>query len=157
MDPITYTTPGGIGIRREALTANYADGASPLISALDSRRGVLLSSSFEYPGRYTRWDIGFVDPPVEITAKDRSMRIRALNDRGRVLVSFVAPLVGGIAVVEDFSETEDDLTLRISEPSRVHAASPRIRRKKSAASGMTQEGVVNERTIASARIRCPSA
>jgi anthranilate synthase len=68
MDSITYTTPGGIGIRREALTANYADGVSPLISALDSRRGVLLASSFEYPGRYTRWDIGFVDPPVEITA-----------------------------------------------------------------------------------------
>ena len=116
MDSITYTPPGGIGIRREALTVNYADGVSPLISSLDSRRGVLLASSFEYPGRYTRWDIGFVDPPVEITAKDRSMRIRALNDRGRVLVSFAAPLMRGIAVVEDFSETEDDLTFRISEP-----------------------------------------
>lgn len=148
MDSITYTTPGGIGIRREALTANYADGASPLISALDSRRGVLLSSSFEYPGRYTRWDIGFVDPPVEITAKDRSMRIRALNDRGRVLVSFVAPLVRGIAVVEDFSDIR-----AVASACRQPAYSPR----KSAASGMTQKGVVNERTIASARIRCPSA
>ena len=36
----------------------------PVIDALDERRGVLLASSYEYPGRYTRWDMGFVDPPA---------------------------------------------------------------------------------------------
>ena len=46
---------------------------------LDSRRGVLFSSSFEFPGRYTRWDMGFVDPPLVFTARGREFSIEALN------------------------------------------------------------------------------
>jgi hypothetical protein len=40
MSSITYTTPGGIGVRREAVEADYAQGVEPLISALDLRRTV---------------------------------------------------------------------------------------------------------------------
>lgn len=127
MDSITYTTPGGIGIRRDALTAHYADGVSPLISALDSRRGVMLASSFEYPGRYTRWDIGFVDPPLEITAKDRSMCIRALNDRGSALLGFVTPLIRDMSVIENLAETDDALDFRVADPERTFTEEERSR------------------------------
>lgn len=55
-------TPCGVRIHRSQREERYADAILPLESSLDSRRGALLTSSFEYPGRYTRWDIGFVDP-----------------------------------------------------------------------------------------------
>ena len=57
-----------------------------LVDSLDSRRGVLLSSDFEYPGRYTRWDMGFCDPPLVLEARAREFRLEALNERGAVLL-----------------------------------------------------------------------
>ena len=52
-----------------------------VVDALDSRRGVLLTSSYEFPGRYARWTLGFVDPPLEVTGKGREFKVRALNER----------------------------------------------------------------------------
>ena len=37
-----------------------------LVDALDEHKGLLMMSTFEYPGRYTRWKVGFVDPPVQV-------------------------------------------------------------------------------------------
>ena len=46
----------------------------PVIDALDGHRGALLASSYEYPGRYTRWDMGFVDPPLVLVCLDKTAR-----------------------------------------------------------------------------------
>ena len=57
-----------------------------LVDRLDESRGVLLSSSYEYPGRYTRWDMGFADPPLVITSRAQDIWVDALNERGTVLL-----------------------------------------------------------------------
>ena len=44
----------------------------------------------EYPGRYTRWHLAYVNPPVEIATRGRQVTARALNDRGRVLMPVIA-------------------------------------------------------------------
>jgi anthranilate synthase len=82
----SYVTNGGIRIDREIEDRPYSPADTSLAEALDSRRGVLFSSSFEFPGRYTRWDMGFVDPPLVLTARARHFSIEALNPRGRVLL-----------------------------------------------------------------------
>lgn len=51
---------------------------------LDDRHGVVLASGVEYPGRYTRWDIGFIDPPLIVEGRGFEVRLRALNERGLV-------------------------------------------------------------------------
>jgi len=61
-----------------------------LVDRLDSERGVLLQSSYEFPGRYARWSLGFVNPPIEISGKGRICTIRALNSRGSVMISAIA-------------------------------------------------------------------
>ena len=81
-----YLTRGGVRVQRSIHEVDGASAVACLRRALDSRRGVLLSSSFEYPGRYRRYDIGFVNPPVVITARAGAVEIRALNARGRVLL-----------------------------------------------------------------------
>ncbi len=53
--------------------------------------GVLLSSSYEYPGRYARWSVGFKAPPLKFIGKDYGFQIIALNDRGRQLLSMIQP------------------------------------------------------------------
>ena len=81
-----YNSAGGLRIRRTQRTERYQDATESLIDALDEGRGGVLASSFEYPGRYTRWDMGFVDPLLVLEGRGRSFGIATLNDRGRVLI-----------------------------------------------------------------------
>jgi anthranilate synthase len=99
-----YVTRGGVAITREILEEAYRPADDALAQALDRRRGVLFSSSFEFPGRYTRWDMGFVDPPLALVARARSFVIEALNDRGRVLLPAIREALAGLPLVRvDFS------------------------------------------------------
>ncbi len=86
MQRTSYDTTGGIRIHREIAQQPYSPADTALADRLDRQRGVLFSSSFEFPGRYTRWDMGFVDPPLVLTARGRGFRVEALNERGRLLL-----------------------------------------------------------------------
>ena len=79
----------------------------PIIEALDSRKGALFASSYEYPGRYTRWDLGFVDPPLEVVCCGREFAIHALNERGRVLIPAIASVVRGLPAAGEVMVLED--------------------------------------------------
>lgn len=99
MTPMTHrwTTTIGVEVTRlsEPLEPALADTElARLENALDSRRGLLMSGRYEQPGRYRMHDIGHVDPPVEVTATQDRVQLRALNERGRVLLpAFAAVLV----------------------------------------------------------------
>ena len=90
-----YLTRGGVTVQREVWLGPYEREHDILARILDSRRGVLFSSSFEFPGRYTRLDMGFVDPPLVLTARGRVFSVEALNARGRILLDAVE---GALAV-----------------------------------------------------------
>ena len=85
-----YRTRGGLLVRRETLQVDGERELEALVDSLDRQRGVLLASTYDVPGRYSRWDIGFVDPPIAIEAHGRSLRVDALNERGRVLLPVIA-------------------------------------------------------------------
>ncbi len=97
MEPTTYLTKGGIRVTREIRNHDYRPAETALAQSLDERRGVLFSSSFEFPGRYTRWDMGFVDPPLVFTARGRRFTIDALNERGRILLAPVGESLACLA------------------------------------------------------------
>ena len=93
MSSDSYRTNGGITVHRDAETLAYPYDLTSLARKLDVRRGVLLSSSYEYPGRYTRSDMGFVDPPLMLTATGRCFSVVALNPRGEILLPPIARLL----------------------------------------------------------------
>jgi anthranilate synthase len=99
MQLTSYTTAGGIAVRREVVERAYRPADNALARSLDRRRGVLFSSSFEFPGRYTRWDMGFVNPPLAFTARGRSFSVKALNPRGRVLVPAIVEALSRLPAV----------------------------------------------------------
>ena len=99
MQPTSYLTKGGLRITREIRNHDYQPADSTLARALDERRGVLFSSSFEFPGRYTRWDMGFVDPPLVFTTRGRRFAIEALKERGVILLAPIAQSLIGLAAV----------------------------------------------------------
>ncbi|MBZ5611604.1 MAG: anthranilate synthase component I [Acidobacteriia bacterium] len=93
MPKLTYTTAGGITVTRDASTVPFSKGLKPLLHKLDRRRGIYLSSGYEYPERYSRWDVASVCPPLEIVAAGREVDFRPLNQRGEVLTRLLHPLL----------------------------------------------------------------
>jgi len=85
----TLATQGGVTITRVAEPFDPAE-LSRIAVAVDRRRGGVLSSGMEYPGRYSRWHLAYVNPPVEITTHGRYVTARALNERGRVVLPVIA-------------------------------------------------------------------
>src|SRR5262245_21798407 len=111
-----YETGGGIRIRRLVDDIPVANAMEPIITALDTRRGALLASNYEVPGRYTRWDMGFVDPPLVLVARGRDFRVEALNSRGRVLLPPVARVLGALAAVERLAGATDTIDGTVRAP-----------------------------------------
>jgi anthranilate synthase len=81
-----YTTPHGIQVTRTVSKTNFRKGLTHLLKDLDQHRGIYLSSGYEYPGRYSRWDIASACPPMEIISYDRRFEFRPLNARGREIL-----------------------------------------------------------------------
>jgi anthranilate synthase len=111
-----YTTKGGIRVTRTIEPIPVAGAIEPVVDALDEHRGVVLASSYEYPGRYTRWDMGFVDPPLELSGRGRSFAVRALNARGSVLLGAVERALASRDGIASFERTGDAIGGAIAEP-----------------------------------------
>jgi anthranilate synthase len=102
MPELFYTTPHGISVSRKASKVSFRRGLKHLQRKLDTRRGIYLSSGYEYPERYSRWDIASVCPPLEIVSRDRRVEFRSLNLRGEMLARILAPVLGSHPHWESF-------------------------------------------------------
>jgi anthranilate synthase len=93
LDTHSYTTQGGIFVDRSVTETSIETAIEEILPRLDSQRGGLLQSSYEYPGRYKRWGIGFVNPPLELVTRENSFTLTAHNSRGMVLLTYLAELL----------------------------------------------------------------
>jgi len=106
----TYETKGGITIRRSTHPLALDTALDDVLLRLDTYRGALFSSSYEYPGRYTRWEFGFINPPLSLTASGRSFTIAALNKRGQSLLPLLYRVCDKLTEVAELSHlTEQDM------------------------------------------------
>jgi anthranilate synthase len=99
----TFSTPAGIKIVREESSADYGQALDAIVDAIDHRRGLVFSSTYEFPGRYTKWSIGFRDPPLVLESRAREFSIRALNDRGCLLLPPIAKALDQPALIKDLN------------------------------------------------------
>jgi anthranilate synthase len=115
------TTRGGVRVARTAAPFDPVE-LNRIATLVDERRGGVMSSGMEYPGRYSRWHMAYVDPCAEIIATGRRVTARALNDRGRVLLPVIRAAMArvGEPVAED--------TVVIAEPDRQFTEEERSRR-----------------------------
>jgi anthranilate synthase len=81
-------TRDGVRITRTATPFDPVE-LGRVAALADERRGGVMSSGMEYPGRYSRWVMAYADPCAEIIATGRRITARALNDRGRVLMPVI--------------------------------------------------------------------
>ncbi|MCV0397400.1 MAG: anthranilate synthase [Rhizobiaceae bacterium] len=122
-----YRTEGGVTITRKRHETPYEGAIDAYVDGLDSRRGCVFSSNYEYPGRYTRWDTAMIDPPLAISSRGRQMRLEALNGRGEVLLDIVEPSVAELADVTVTAREPRLIALTVAEPDRIFAEEERSR------------------------------
>src|SRR5579871_1262619 len=93
MRPESYQTASGIAVARTISNISFNRGLQGLLRKLDTQRGIYLSSGYEFPGRYSRWDVAALAPPLEIVAAGRDLIFRALNPRGQILNRILEPVL----------------------------------------------------------------
>lgn len=111
---IQYTCAGGVRLRRSAVQQDYKTAVDQLAAALDHSPGVLLASSFEFPGRYTRWDIGFVNPPLKFVGRGTKLEIRALNIRGEILLPEIYRALECCDAIQQLIGEQQSICVRIT-------------------------------------------
>ncbi|RWP38384.1 anthranilate synthase [Mesorhizobium sp.] len=122
-----FVTAGGVTITRERHDRPYQGAIDAYVDGLNSRRGAVFSSNYEYPGRYTRWDTAIIDPPLVISARGRAMRIEALNSRGEMLLPVVGKALGGLDEVTIAETSKRLIRLDVAKPGRVFTEEERSR------------------------------
>ncbi len=86
---VELTTAKGLRVWRTTTPLTAPFDVAAMAKVLDTRRGALFSSQTEVPGRYSRHDLGFTDPPLALEAKGRSFTLDALNARGEILIAYI--------------------------------------------------------------------
>src|SRR5699024_7226230 len=109
----SYRTRGGITVHRSTEPCD-PEILTDLVRSVEHRRGGVLSSGMEYPGRYDRWHLGYIDPCLEITTRKRRVTATALNARGRVLLPVVTDALATVA--EPHIRKDGRVEVNIPEP-----------------------------------------
>ncbi len=100
-----FKTRGGLNV---TLSEVPAHGLESIYAEIDHKKGAVFSSGFDYPGRHSRWDIGFVDPALEFLARGRKIELRSLNDQGRALLPLIATSLEQLEEFESFSQLDGE-------------------------------------------------
>ncbi|WP_437573623.1 anthranilate synthase component I [Sorangium sp. So ce887] len=109
-------TQRGVTVRREVEDLVVDGAIQPIVEALDSHLGVVLASSYEVPGRYTRWDIGFINPPLVLVSRGRDFRFTALNERGRVILPAIDEALRNFDAVAAIERRADEVVGAVRPP-----------------------------------------
>ncbi|RWX36788.1 anthranilate synthase, partial [Rhizobium leguminosarum] len=74
---------------------------------------------YEYPGRYTRWDVGHRLQPLGISSFGRDVWIEAYNERGEVILGFVTERLKTVSDIVLGASSARRLDLTVKTPDRV--------------------------------------
>ena len=88
-----FVTPSGLAVDSRKIPIDYDTALDGLAARLDRSKGALFSSGIDYPGRYSRWEFGFANPPIELVGVGRRLDVRALNHRGERLLILLRPIL----------------------------------------------------------------
>jgi len=125
---VTHTvTAGGVHVTRTA--EPFTEPALDAVCAqVEELRGGVLSSGMEYPGRYSRWHLSYVNPCAELAARGRRISVRALNARGEVLLPVLAAALLRVGEPSPGRDGPAGVEVLVPEPAGVLAEEDRSRR-----------------------------
>jgi len=120
-----FVSPAGIRVERYKQQLEYQPRLEKLAESLDKERGVCLSSGVDFPNRYSQWEIGFKNPPLEFIGRGRDLQVSALNQRGVILLSLFRDVLASDEAVSIAAEDERYIKLEIVRAHRLFAEEER--------------------------------
>jgi anthranilate synthase len=114
MDQTNHLTPSGLRLRRRRLPLAGVEALDAFIPHLDRRRGMVMASTYAYPGRYREGLSAFADPPLVLEGRGRTASLEALNDRGRLILPTLARVLTGTSGIESLEQTADRATVTLA-------------------------------------------
>jgi anthranilate synthase len=112
-------TKTGIIIEKTESFIDYVGGIDSYAEQLDYSKGVFLSSGYEYPGRYSRWEILILNPPVEFQSFQNTFIFKANNKRGEVINSIIYNLLKDCIFVKDINIENSDVIGEINKEEKI--------------------------------------
>ncbi|MBD2447482.1 anthranilate synthase [Nostoc sp. FACHB-152] len=106
-DSYSYTTLDNVRVSRSVTKVKMETAVEEILFYLNSQRGGLLTSSYEYPGRYKRWAIGFINPPLELTTRENTFTLTALNERGQILLALLHERLSKLQELENLTQNQN--------------------------------------------------
>lgn len=101
-----FTTTGGLQFRILERELPIDHALEPVLTGINSAQGAVFSSGFDYPGRHSRWDMGFIHPALEFVAKKRTFAINALNEQGRAALKVFHDALSQNPHLEDLQKSD---------------------------------------------------
>ncbi len=109
METSGFSTYRGIPVEKIVTPLDASTALRRITDQIDTHKGALMVSNYEVPDRYSRWDIGFINPPLELVARERSFSLNALNKNGRRLLPLLQEVLEGHPHLEYFTVTPQAL------------------------------------------------
>jgi len=127
MSPERFKTAAGFEIEVTQSSLPIDTALDDVYQHIDSSKGALFSSGFDYPGRHSRWDIGFVDPAIEFLAKKKDFVFRALNEQGAALLVMIEPMLSRHPHVASLAVDSHSLQGKLALPAQFFSEEERSR------------------------------
>ena len=115
MNNSTFTTQGGVKIEKSITPLDAEHALDKIYQYIDTKKGALFVSNYEVPDRYSRWDLGFVHPALELISRKRQFEINALNPNGTLLLKLIAPALQNHPHLESLAFEADPPNLHVEK------------------------------------------
>ncbi|MCY6355927.1 anthranilate synthase component I [Clostridium sp. ZS2-4] len=101
-----YITKGNIEVTRTIEDSRGIDIIDEVAKQLTNKKGGVFASNYDYPGRYSRWEIAFVNPCLELRCFQRKFIIQALNSRGDIIIDDIVKVITKLEGVNILEKNE---------------------------------------------------
>ena len=110
-DCFRYRSHPCLQVERRIQVCDGQQKISQLTKQLDHERGMRFTCAMEFPGRYRKRDLAFINPPLMVTANAETLTVAALNKRGVVLLPAIQMVLA--AHVDQLEVRSDSLRCAI--------------------------------------------
>lgn len=122
-----FVTRAGIAVKAVQSVIPTDSALHPVLGSINTAQGALFSSGFDYPGRHSRWDIGFIHPALEVIGRGNQFTLAALNPQGRALLDVIEPAITGASYLASLERSAETITGVIAAPAKFFTEEERSR------------------------------
>lgn len=117
-DPTVYVTKTGIEVTRIKEELRTEDSINSIVEKLRTSKGAVFASDYNYPNRYSRWEIAFINPCLEFRCYKKKFSIKSLNSRGDILIDIILNKIKEISQINILEENEISISGIVKEPQK---------------------------------------